>query len=130
MLSYTHVAGFTHKTFDKTKVKPKKMATDFTNITNDVKNLVGAINQYASDWGQVSTKISSSDWAEYADGVGTTAENIASSLSNAASNLMMDLNELVETMSGFSNKEAQQLDSAKTTMNNSLDTLQRLGGSK
>ena len=43
---------------------------------------------------------------------------------------MTSLNELVSTMSGFSNKEAAQIDAAQTTMNNSLSTLQSLGGKR
>ena len=128
MLSYNHVQGFVHKTYDKTKVKPKKMALDFSTITNDIKNLVLAVNQYAEDWGQVGTKISSSDWADYANSIGDTAENIADALSTSGSNLMQDLSALVDTISGFSQKEATQLDTAKTQMATNLNTLQGLGG--
>ncbi len=128
MMSYSYVPGFTHKTYNKTKVKPKKMAADFTTITNDVKNLVMSVNKYAEDWGQVGNKISSSDWADYANSVGETSENIAEALSTSGQNLMQDLSALVDTISGFSQKEASQLDSAKTQMRTNLETLQGLGG--
>lgn len=128
MMSFYQVQSFQHVGKEKTKVKPKKMAEDFTNITNDVKNLVAAVNQYASDWGQVGQKVSSSDWAEYANNISKVSDQIAEALSDSATNLMTSLNELVSTMSGFSNKEAAQIDAAQTTMNNSLSTLQSLGG--
>ncbi len=128
MMSYSYVPSFTHKTYSKTKVKPKKMSTDFSTITNDIKNLVMAVNKYAEDWGQVGTKISSSDWADYANSVGDTSESIAEALSTSGQNLMQDLSALVDTISGFSQKEATQLDSAKTQMRSNLETLQGLGG--
>lgn len=128
MMSYSYVPSFTHKTYSKTKVKQKKMSTDFSTITNDIKNLVMAVNKYAEDWGQVGTKISSSDWADYANSVGDTSESIAEALSTSGQNLMQDLSALVDTISGFSQKEATQLDSAKTQMRSNLETLQGLGG--
>lgn len=128
MMSYNYVPSFTHKTYSKTKVKPKKMATDFSTITNDVKNLVMAVNKYAEDWGQVGNKISSSDWADYANSVGETSENIAEALSTSGQNLMQDLSALVDTISGFSQKEASQLIDAKTQMSSNLEILNSIGG--
>ena len=130
MMSFYQVQSFQHVGKDKTKVKPKKMAEDFTNITNDVKNLVAAVNQYATDWGSVGQKISSSDWAEYANNISKVSDQIADALSDSATNLMTSLNDLVSTMSGFSNREASQINDAQTAMNNSLGILQSLGGKR